>query len=75
MASSSKEKADVLNDFFNSVFTKEDKSSIPDFKKTLYNEPLLDLIVTPEQVLKKLKELNLNKATGPDNIKITERTF
>lgn len=68
IVSSSKEKADVLNEFFSSVFTKEDKSSIPDFKKVSYNEPLLDLTITPEQVLKKLKELNPNKATGPDNI-------
>ena len=67
IASSSKKKADVLNEFFSSVFIK-DKSSIHDFKKTSYNKPRLDLIITPEQVLNKVKELNSNKATGPDNI-------
>ena len=54
-AFSSKDKADVLNKFFSSVFTKEDKYFIPDFKRTSYNEPLWDLIITPEQVLKRLK--------------------
>ena len=68
IAFNSKVKADVVNEFFSSIFTKEDKSSIPDFKKTSYSEPLLDLVITPEQVLNKLKELNPNKATGPDNI-------
>ena len=67
-ASSSREKADVLNNFFSSVFTVEDRSSIPHFPRALYDKPLLDLTITIEQLKTKLCKLNPNKATGPDNI-------
>ena len=68
MASSSKDKANVLNDFFSSVFTREDRSYIPDFPRASYNVPIADMSVTIEDVRKKLDALNPNKATGPDEI-------
>ena len=68
MASSSKDKANVLNDFFSSVFTREDRSYIPDFPTASYNVPFADMTITIEDVRKKLDALNPNKATGPDEI-------
>ena len=68
MASSSKDKANVLNDFFSSVFTREDRSYIPDFPRASYNVPIADMSITIEDVRKKLDALNPNKATGPDEI-------
>ena len=68
MASSSKDKANVLNDFFSSVFTREDRSYIPDFPRASYNAPIADMSITIKDVRKKLDALNPNKATGPDEI-------
>ena len=68
MASSSKDKANVLNDFFSSVFTREDRSYIPDFPRASYNVPIADMSITIEDVKKKLDALNPNKATDPDEI-------
>ena len=64
--SSSKEKTDVCNEFFGSVFIH--KTFIPEFEKTAYNEPPLELSNTRKQVLKRLHELYPNMATGLDNI-------
>ena len=69
MASSSKDKANVLNDFFSSVFTREDRSYIPDFPRASYNVPIADMSVTIEDVRKNLDALNPNKAIGPDEIR------
>ena len=57
MTSSSKDKANVLN-FFSSVFTREDRSYIPDFPRASYNVPIADISITIEDVRKKLDALN-----------------
>ena len=59
------ERVDVLNRYFASVFTKEDNNActIEDWE-LLY--PLDDLTITPDQVQKRLKDLNPSKS--PDNI-------
>ena len=65
-----KDRADILNDFFASVFTKEDDLNIPHLDESSRSQgiSISDLRVTPEEVEKKLKELNPAKAQGPDGI-------
>eukprot|EP00794_Sanderia_malayensis_P001171 gene1171-540_t len=66
--SGEKQKANVLNEFFSSVFSREDTSSIPDFPQHEIAEEMKSLKVTGEMVLKKLKKLNPNKSGGMDGI-------
>ena len=61
------EKVKVLSDFFKSVYTNEDTSSIPDFKKRTENV-LSYVNVTQDDILLALKSLNINKSTGPDGV-------
>ena len=64
--SSDKDKAQALNEFFTSVFTREDTSSIPDPKlEHAIKVPLEDLHITADDVKKKLDKLNPNKSPGP----------
>ncbi|WAR26475.1 hypothetical protein MAR_012179, partial [Mya arenaria] len=68
IATEIKDKANILNDFFASVFTREDNSEIPNFEDKLEKENFIsDIIVSPQLVLKLLKALNASKACGPDN--------
>ena len=67
LTDSDKEKTEVLNKFFASVFTQEDLSSIPDFQRE--NIEILEYTeITEKQVLDKLNKLNPNKAQGPDGM-------
>ena len=66
LASSDQEKADLLNSYFSSVFTREDLSNIPNFE---VNEdiPLLDNIsISPSMVWREINKLKSEKSTGPD---------
>ena len=65
-----KDKANILNSFFSSVFTKEDLNNIPKSEEEGRSKgiALTDIQVTPAAVNKKLKDLNPNKAQGPDKI-------
>ena len=63
---SAKDKAEVLNQYFCSVYTHEDPN-IPDLGPS--NTPDIDDITITEEGIKKLLEsLNPNKAPGPDDI-------
>ena len=63
--------AEDLNQYFSSVFTREDISSLPvpdaKFQGTKLDY-LRQLIVTPEMVAKKIKAMKDNKSPGVDGI-------
>jgi len=57
----------LLNDYFASVFTREDLTSIPSFYvPQVVQDPMPDIEFTPEDVYVKLSALNPAKASGPD---------
>ena len=63
--------AEVLNEYFSSVFTTEDISSLPvtltKFEGSK-SEHLGQLFVTPEMIAKKIKKMKDNKSPGVDGI-------
>ena len=62
---------EVLNEYFSSVFTTGDISSLPvPFTKFYGNtsEHLVQLFVTPEMIAKKIKKIKDNKSPGVDGI-------
>ena len=64
--------AEVLNEYFSSVFTTEDISSLPvPFTKFEGNksEHLGQLFVTPEMIAKKIKTMKDNKSPAVDGIR------
>ena len=66
LITSDKGKANEMNNFFTSVFTRENITSMPEFPE--YSSPLTDITITPEEVKKMLDNLNPNKLPGPDGI-------
>ena len=62
------DKSSTLNDFFCSVFTRENVDNIPEFENREVLVPLTDLIITPDVVRKKLLLLKPNKSPGPDGL-------
>ena len=70
VASTDYDKASTLNNFFSSVFTKENLDEIPSTTEASRSHgiTLSDICITPEAVKDKLKKLNPNKAHGPDGI-------
>lgn len=59
------EKANELNTFFSSVFTKNENDNMPEFKSDIDNL-VCDISVTTQKVKSMLKTLNISKSTGPD---------
>ena len=63
--------AEVLNEYFSSVFTTEDTSSLP-VPSTKFegskSEHLGPIFVTPEIIKKKIKKMKDNKSPGVDGI-------
>ncbi|CAF1100150.1 unnamed protein product, partial [Brachionus calyciflorus] len=62
--------ASILNDHFKSVFNKEISEPLPSFdlKSDVECDPDVEGLITKEKILEKLKELDPNKAIGPDKI-------
>jgi hypothetical protein len=67
MTVNKQEMANILNKFFASVFTSEDKNTIP-VKEKETDEVLGNVIFTREAVLQKLGDLRADSAAGPDRI-------
>ncbi|MCS5551394.1 MAG: reverse transcriptase family protein, partial [Gammaproteobacteria bacterium] len=65
--SDAKNKAEILNTQFKSVYTNEDHTNIPDKRHSPYTT-MNPITVTENGVLKLLQRTNPHKATGPDNI-------
>ena len=64
-----KDMAETLNNFFQSVFTKENTDELPELSDIKEGIPLLENIVFSEKDIKeKLLKLNPFSAPGPDNI-------
>ena len=61
------DKANMLNDFFASVFTREGTGDLPDFNDKIEEDEFInDINILPDCVLKQLRNLNVSKACGPD---------
>ena len=67
MTKDDSEKAEVLNNYFSSVFTQEDINNIPIFKSQCDNI-IEDLNISSNDMVKALKSLKINKSPGPDSI-------
>ncbi|KAK3757934.1 hypothetical protein RRG08_058248 [Elysia crispata] len=68
IASADKEKAQVLNDFFQSVFTEEPDGELPKAPQFTFNCPLTNIDFKTEDIRKLLTKLKSGKAAGPDDI-------
>ena len=58
---------EILNKQYQSVFSKEDPTSIPTPSEASFPS-MPEIVISQEGVLKLLKDLKENKASGPDNI-------
>jgi hypothetical protein len=63
-----KEMAEILNQFFSSVFTKEDLSYIPDAEMENVERIMRPVKVTRREVEKKIRNLRKDAAAIPDGI-------
>jgi len=61
-------KATAFNNFFSSVFTKEDRQNIPHIDDKKPDHPFDDLLITAPAVYEVLRKLQPDKSPGPDNI-------
>ena len=70
MTKEDNEKAEILNNYFSSVFTEENLTNIPFIAEAENSDgaTLTDVVITPAAVKDKLSKLNVNKAQGPDGI-------
>ena len=65
--SGAKDKADILGRQYESVYTQEDVSSIPEPAGEPY-PPMKEIDISTEGVARLLRKVNPNKASGPDSI-------
>ena len=68
VASTNEEKAEVLGDFFNSVFTIESYSNYPDMEMITPSVPFDNSKFEIREVNKPLESLDTSKSPGPDQI-------
>ena len=67
LTTSDQETANLLNDYFASVFEIEGDDPIPAFDDRQYDQPLTSINVTNEKIVKVINELKANKSQGPDD--------
>jgi len=60
------EKAEVLNEYFKIVFTVVNVEDMPAISPFNIEAPLYDVVISEEQVLKKLLALKVSKSPRPD---------
>ena len=65
---SDEEKAQVLSDYFSSVFVNEPKGSVPTLPELEVKYTMPELIITKDSVYKLMKNLNVSKSFGPDKL-------
>ena len=68
IAESDEDKAEVLSDFFSSVFTKEPSGELPNLKQRNYTTKSSDDYFEIETVRKLLTSINTSKSQGPDGL-------
>ena len=68
LTTSDKDKANVLNSFFTSVFTREDMTNMPEQPEQHPVKEMDSIVFTLCDVAKKLERLNPNKSPGPDGM-------
>jgi endonuclease/exonuclease/phosphatase family metal-dependent hydrolase len=61
-------KANILADYFTSVFCIEDPEGIPQVELVIAEVPDVPVVTTAEEVEKLLRSLKTDKSPGPDNI-------
>ena len=62
------ETADILNNFFASVFEREGSNPLPAFEQREFLTELTDIHITEEHVITTINQLNPSKSQGPDQI-------
>jgi hypothetical protein len=68
LTSNDSDKAEVLLNYFSSVFTQEPDGPIPTLEDKITDESLAKAEFSEKQVMDKLLDLNVNKSAGPDEI-------
>ena len=69
LVSDNKSMADILNSYFGSVFTNNTpNASQYALNQRIFGEPVTQINITPNDIVKKIKNLKPNSAAGPDNI-------
>ena len=68
LTSDDTESANILNDYFASVFEVEENDQIPEFEERNYDSALIDIEINEEQISKIVNDLKPNKSQGPDRI-------
>ena len=69
LTESEEETAEALGSYYHKVFTRDDGLLPPPAFPNRTEVQITDVVFTVEEVEKKLRELNPNKAAGPDGIK------
>ena len=67
-ATTDTEKANILNNQFLSVFTREDTTNIPEFDPLPFTSTLNNVNISSNEVKKKLSKLKTDKSCGPDGV-------
>ena len=73
LSSTSQETANTLNNYFASVFKKENLDNIPNFEDRPFTHIIENVNITEELVEKAIKKVNPTKSQGPDHIRTNQR--
>ena len=69
------EKAEILANFFTSVFTKENLDNMPTIPNVSVEEELKEYRIDLEEIRKKLSKLNPAKSSGPSYIQKLSKSY